>query len=124
MADGDVVGVAIGIDHPEIQHLNGAAARIEADGIKAPLRASDRQDVTVDPEADFLASQFDPLAAIPSIPSLAPLPALTSLGNRVSRNYARQCQRTGHCRDTMSQTHPFSPLAYPPNGSLCASIAA
>src|SRR5262245_55519674 len=107
MADGDVVGVAIGIDHPEIQHLNGAAARIQADGIKAPLLAPDRQYVTVDPEADFLASQLDPLASIPSLPSLASFTSLESLGKCVSRKYARQRQRTSHCRDSVSQTHPF-----------------
>src|SRR5581483_5467263 len=62
VADRDVVGLAVGVDHPEIQHLDVGAAYVQADGLEAAFAATDADGVAIlAEERHLLAAELDPL---------------------------------------------------------------
>src|SRR5688500_7879213 len=63
VAHRDVVGLAVGVDHLDIEYLDGGAARMQPDGLEAAFPAADAQDVTVHVERDRPAPEVDPGAS-------------------------------------------------------------
>src|SRR5262245_44908034 len=112
VADLDVVGGPVGIDHLEVQHLDVAAARKQTDGREAAFPPSNTHDVTVAPETDPLAPQLDPVAI-----AAATTIVVSPLGDRIGRKRARQHQRTRQCRRHVSQLHCHLPDCDLPNNA-------